>query len=141
MKLRQRKDWPETSLILADTIARSRSEDLYVQVGACAIKKDKSILLGYNGAPAGILIDQSDREKRRVYMSHAERNVLNYCKPGEIELFACTHNPCEVCIIQIRQMLIEKVYFSVIRPDYERVKEIAANIKVELIHVPLNLSS
>lgn len=135
MILRPRKDWPETALKLAYTIAEARSEDLHVQVGACAIKMDNSILLGYNGAPSGVVIDQADRDARRDYMSHAERNVMNYCTPGEIKLLACTHNPCKTCIVQIRQMLIKSVYFCEYREDWENVKVISEKLGVELINV------
>ena len=135
MKSRQRRNWPETALTLAFNIAEARSEDMFVQVGACAIKRDKSILLGYNGAPSGVEIDQSDRDVRRDYMSHAERNVLNYCTPGDISLLACTHNPCKRCIVDIRQMLVDTVYFCEHRADWQEVLKIADKLGVELINV------
>jgi hypothetical protein len=64
MKPRTRKPWEETALILAETIAQCRSQDPYVQVGACAVLQDNSVCLGYNGPPPGVEIDWSEREHR-----------------------------------------------------------------------------
>jgi deoxycytidylate deaminase len=75
---RNRLNWAQTAINLAYDIAKYRSEDPYVQVGACIIKKDKSMLLGYNGAPSGVDIDWANRDKRRARVLHAEANVLNY---------------------------------------------------------------
>ena len=91
MNERKRLNWPETAICLAYDIANYRSEDPYVQVGAVGIKRDKSLCLGYNGAPSGVNIDWSDRDQRRPYVLHAEENVLNLAKPGEIEILAVTH--------------------------------------------------
>ena len=109
---RNRLNWPETAISLAYDIARYRSEDPYVQVGAVIIKKDGSMFLGYNGAPSGIDIDWGDRDARRERVLHAEANVLNFVKPNEAELLACTHLPCKECLKMISQKRINKVYYS-----------------------------
>ena len=116
---RNRLDWPQTALKLAYSIAESRSQDPYVQVGAAAIKFDKSILLGYNGAPAGVEIDWSDRDHRRKRVLHAEANVLNFCKPGEVELLVCTHLPCPECLKTIAQKSIGAVYYDRVLDGYD----------------------
>ena len=109
---RNRLDWPETAINLAHDIAEYRSEDPYVQVGAVIIKKDGSMFLGYNGAPSGVDIDWSNRDARRERVLHAEANVLNFVKPNEVELLACTHLPCKECLKMIAQKRIDKVYYS-----------------------------
>mgnify|MGYP001197969343 FL=1 len=109
---RNRLDWPETAINLAYDIAKYRSEDPYVQVGAVIIKKDGSMFLGYNGAPSGVDIDWSNRDARRERVLHAEANVLNFVKPNEVELLACTHLPCKECLKMIAQKRIDKVYYS-----------------------------
>tara|TARA_B100002019_G_C21270033_1_gene601688 strand:- start:1673 stop:2122 length:450 start_codon:yes stop_codon:yes gene_type:complete len=109
---RNRLDWPETAINLAHDIAKYRSEDPYVQVGAVIIKKDGSMFLGYNGAPSGVDIDWSNRDARRERVLHAEANVLNFVKPNEVELLACTHLPCKECLKMIAQKRIDKVYYS-----------------------------
>lgn len=139
MNGRKRYDWVTTSLALAEQIANLRCEDPYVQVGAVAVKKDKSFILGYNGAPSGVDIDWSNRDKRRPRVIHAEANALNYCKPGdEIEFLAVTHLPCQECIKLIKQKGIKTVYFKHILPNYnsQLTFELAKEFGIDLIHIP-----
>jgi dCMP deaminase len=134
---RKRLSWAQTAMRLAYNIANYRSEDPYVQVGACIIKKDKSMLLGYNGAPSGIDIDWSDRDKRRARVLHAEANVLNFVKPNEVELLACTHLPCTECLKVVVQKKIDKVYFSETLDNYDSDSTIkmAEEFGVSLIQI------
>jgi dCMP deaminase len=134
---RKRLSWAETAMKLAYNIAKYRSEDPYVQVGACIIKKDKSMLLGYNGAPSGVDIDWSDRNKRRSKVLHAEANVLNFVKPNEVELLACTHCPCVECLKVISQKKINKVYFSEYLDNYDSddTIEMADEFGINLVHM------
>ena len=134
---RKRLSWAETAMKLAYNIAEYRSEDPYIQVGACIIKKDKSMLLGYNGAPSGIDIDWSDRDKRRKRVLHAEANVLNFVKPNEVELLACTHLPCVECLKIIAQKKINKVYFSEILDNYDSTLtiEMSAEFGIDLVQI------
>lgn len=112
-----RPSWEEYALLLAET-AKLRSEDIYLKVGACALRFDHSVAaLGYNGAPPGIEIDWSDRDKRRVKVSHAESNCLRYCKPGEIWLLASTLQPCCDCLKQIAMYGIKLVVY---KEEYKR---------------------
>jgi len=134
---RKRLSWAETAMKLAYNIAKYRSEDPYVQVGACIIKKDKSMLLGYNGAPSGVDIDWSDRNKRRSKVLHAEANVLNFVKPNEVELLACTHCPCVECLKVISQKKINKVYFAEYLDNYDSdaTIEMAREFGINLVHM------
>ena len=109
---RKRLNWAETAIRLAFDIAEYRSEDPYAQVGAVIIKRDGSMFLGYNGAPSGVDIDWSNRDVRRDKVLHAEANVLNFVKPNEVELLACTHLPCKECIKLIAQKKVDTVYYS-----------------------------
>lgn len=137
MNERKRLNWPETAICLAYDIANYRSEDPYVQVGAVGIKRDKSLCLGYNGAPSGVNIDWSDRDQRRPYVLHAEENVLNLAKPGEIEILAVTHLPCEHCIKLIRQKKIQTVYYGETLPNYnkELTFQLAKKFDITLIQL------
>jgi len=139
---RKRFSWAETAMKLAYNIAEYRSEDPYVQVGACIIRKDKSMLLGYNGAPSGIDIDWSNRDGRRKRVLHAEANVLNFVKPNEVELLACTHLPCVECLKAIVQKKINKVYFCEFLDNYDPdlTIEMAKEFKIDLIHLLYPLS-
>jgi len=117
-KGRSRLSWEDTALKLAFDIAKYRSQDPYVQVGAVAIKNDGSVILGYNGSPSGINIDWSDRTERRKRVIHAEANVLNFVKPKEVKLLAVTHLPCCECIKIIAQKSIHRVIYSEILANY-----------------------
>ena len=134
---RNRLNWAQTAINLAYDIAKYRSEDPYVQVGACIIKKDKSMLLGYNGAPSGVDIDWANRDKRRARVLHAEANVLNFVKPNEVELLACTHLPCTVCLKVIAQKQIDKVYFAEYLDNYDSdaTIELANEFGIELSQI------
>ncbi len=112
-----RIDWPEYALSLA-RVASLRSEDPYTKVGACVLRNDNSVGgLGYNGAPPGIDINWSNRDERRKRVVHAEVNALRYVKPGESQLLACTHLPCNECLRMIASYGIKKVFFG---EEYER---------------------
>lgn len=116
-------------------IASKRSEDPYKQVGAIAIRPDKSIAaVSYNGAPPNIEIDWTDRDKRRKYVIHAEMNLLRYIKPHECDKVAITLSPCIDCLKNLVSYGIKEVYFSEIyeNSDFEEVEEIANLYKIKL---------
>jgi len=134
---RDRLSWPETAVNLAYDIARYRSEDPYVQVGAVIIKKDGSMFLGYNGAPSGVDIDWSDRDARRERVLHAEANVLNFVKPNEVELLACTHLPCKECLKTIAQKKVANVYYCEELDGYDSslTLKLAKEFRVKIIKI------
>jgi dCMP deaminase len=109
-----RPTWVEYALRLAEAAAL-RSEDLYVQVGACALDSDNRVLgVAYNGlAPGTTMSDYfwADRDGRRPYIIHAECNLLSLFKRGEGQLIACTLLPCPCCARQIVAHGIKKVVY------------------------------
>lgn len=140
MNGRQRLSWEETCLRLAFDIANYRSEDPYVQVGACALKKDgNSFVLGYNGALPKIEIDWSNRDERRKRVIHAESNVLNRILPNEVEMLAITHLPCPECIKIIGQKGIKKVIYAREMMTYPNdiTKTLAQEFGIELIQMEI----
>lgn len=93
--------------------ASLRSEDPYVQVGACILREDMSVAaVGYNGAPSGIEIDWSDRDERRKRVVHAEINALRYIKPNEGFVLACTLLPCSPCVQNIAAHGIKHIIYK-----------------------------
>lgn len=130
----ERLSWEQTAINLAFDIAGYRSEDPYIKVGACLIKKDKSILLGYNGSPKGMTMDWSNRDERRTWVLHAESNVLNRVLPGETLLLAVTHMPCIECLKIIKQKEIDTVFYTIRLPQYhpEMVEKVANTLNVKL---------
>jgi dCMP deaminase len=137
---RKRLSWEITALRLAHNIADYRSPDPFLQVGACALKKDgNSVVLGYNGAPPGIEIDWTDRDRRRPRVIHAEANVLNRILPNEVEFIAITHLPCCDCLKIIAQKGIKKVIYSNEAVNYNNdlVKQLAKEFNIELKQISL----
>lgn len=88
-------------MALARTAAL-RSEDPYRQVGACAMRFDRTVVsLGYNGPPPGVDIDWEDRDHRRDYVVHAEVNALRFARPNEVSFIYTTSLPCDRCMLMI----------------------------------------
>lgn len=135
MKPRKRKSWEETALILAEAIAQCRSQDPYAQVGACAVLRDNSVSLGYNGPPPGIEIDWSEREHRGARVIHAEVNALRSVDPGQCRFLAVTMLPCRNCMTFIASKRIRKIVY---REVYERdtmAFELAREFRIELVQM------
>ncbi len=107
-----RLGWEEYAIALAQS-ASLRSEDPYVQVGAVVLRSDWSVAgVGYNGAPAGIEIDWSDRDDRRKRVIHAEINALRYVRPDEGHILACTLLPCSACVQTIAAHGIKHILYK-----------------------------
>lgn len=138
MNGRPRLSWEETALRLAYNIAHYRSEDCYIQVGACAIKKEgKEFVLGYNGALPNLEIDWSNRDDRRKRVIHAEANILNRILPSEVEFLAVTHLCCPECIKIVGQKNIKKIIYGVELKNYDNglTKQLAREFGIELIQM------
>ena len=138
-----RPTWEEYAMALAVTAA-IRSEDLHHRVGAALLRADHTVAgLGYNGAPAGVEVDWTDREARRPFVSHAESNALRYVHPGEVELLATTMMPCQVCLLLIAAYNIPRViYLEELDPlVYERsaVLTLAERCDISLVQLQYEL--
>ena len=135
MKPRKRKSWEETALILAETIAECRSQDPYAQVGACAVLRDNSVSLGYNGPPPGIEIDWSEREHRGARVIHAEVNALRSVAPGQCKFLAVKLLPCQHFMTFIASKGVKKIVY---REVYERDRlafDLAREFRIELVQL------
>jgi dCMP deaminase len=110
----KRIDWDSYALKLAE-VAALRSEDPFVQVGACALDVDNRVLgVAYNGlAPGKIVTDVfwSDRDGRRPYILHAEVNLLAMFKLNEAHTIACTLMPCSSCATHIVAHGVKRVIY------------------------------
>jgi len=118
--------WERYALELAKT-ASLRSEDPYIQVGACALDFEHKVLgLGYNGLAPGKEVEKyfwADRDERRPFMIHAEANCLALFTSGECEILAVTLLPCSSCATLIAGYKIKKVvYQEVYKRDIEAIK-------------------
>lgn len=131
-----RLSWSEYAMKLAET-ASTRSEDPYRKVGTCLLRPDHSIAaLGYNGAPPGVEVDWSDRDKRRAWVIHAEANALRYVEPGEVALMASTLMPCNQCILLASSYGIKQIiYREELDPRYydrDQILDIAFACGIEI---------
>lgn len=124
---------------IAETAAL-RSEDPYKKVGCVILNKEKRFLsMGYNGVRPNQIVSGDfwkDRDKRRVYMIHAETNALScisrYQNPF---LIASTLMPCSSCAINISSYGIKKVLY---KEDYEKdmlAKKIFKFYNIEVIKI------
>lgn len=135
-----RPSWEEYAITLARAAA-SRSEDPYVQVGAVTLRSDHTVAsLGYNGAPAGVEMDWSDRDERRKRVIHAEANALRYVQPGELEggLLAATMLPCLECLKMARAQGVGTIVYAddaTANYDSDDIFKIAEEFGVTLIKV------
>ena len=100
----QRISWENYALKIAE-VAALRSEDKFVQVGACALDYSNRVIgVSYNGLGSGINAPETfwlDRDARRPYIIHAEINLLSLFKRGECRVLACTLLPCSSCAAAI----------------------------------------
>ncbi len=131
----ERLNWEKYALSLA-SVAALRSEDPYVKVGACLLRKDRSVAgMGYNGAPPKININWQDRDERRKRVVHAEVNALRYAHPGECDLLASTHLPCNECLRMIAAYGIKKVvYEETYERDYSSLN-LSKEFDIELVNI------
>lgn len=132
-----RLSWEQYALKLAE-VAALRSEDPFVKVGACAIRKNRTIAgTGYNGAPAGIKIDWSNRDERRKRVIHAECNCLAFCSPGDIDFLAVTMMPCSDCLKQIATYGVKRVVFRGLYDKDTFAMELAKEFGIKLEQIEL----
>lgn len=119
------------------------SEDPYCRVGAVLLSGDRLILgTGYNGPPAGVDIDWSDRAQRRQYVIHAEANALRLATPQSAAggSLAVTHYPCADCVRLASAYGVRTIYWT--HPaDWntyprEPIEQVARTVRVRLVETP-----
>jgi len=137
MKARKRPSWDEYALMLAMDAAE-RSEDPYVQVGACALRRDHSVAaLGYNGPPSGVDINWSDRDARRLRIVHAEVNCLGYVHPGECHTIAVNLLPCNACLTLIARYGIKRIIYRDVYDKDDTTLKLAKEFGIELVQMKI----
>jgi dCMP deaminase len=136
--MQKRISWEQYALNLA-RCALVRSEDIYKQVGACALSHDNRVLgLAYNGLQQGKNVSEEfwqDRNERRHYMIHAETNLLSLFKRNECKILASTLLPCESCARMIVAWNIPMVVYQDEYSQASKTKDIFKfyNIKLKKI--------
>lgn len=141
-QLNDRISWHDLFMQIA-MLASKRSSDPHTKVGACLVKDDHVIGIGYNGAPRNFKgsFDWHSSEKYD-YVIHAEMNAIaNACAIGanvvDAEIFL-TMSPCHDCMKLIVQHQIKKVYFIDTYKDFDLSLKIATSCNVKMIQVTEN---
>lgn len=117
----KRKDyisWDEYFMGVAE-LSAMRSKDPNSQVGACIVRDNKILSLGYNGMPIGCGDDIMPWERegenlntKYMYVCHSELNaILNAGKDLHGSTMYVTLYPCNECAKAIIQSGIKKVIF------------------------------
>ena len=128
-------NWDEYALGIAEVVAK-KSKDPWRQVGAVLLRHDNAIAAcGYNGFPAHMVEDWSDRERRRNYVVHAEQNALRHVKPNECRLIASTTLPCNNCLKSLASYGIRRIVYRETYPTDESTILLAADFGIELINI------
>ena len=134
--INDRLSWEEYALQLA-TAAAARSEDPYERVGAYVLRLDYSVAgVGYNGAPSGVEIDWSDRDRRRERGVHAEVNALRYVRPDEGYILASTLMPCQDCLRTAAAFGIERIVYREVYSKDETAISLAEEFGIALEQLP-----
>lgn len=127
--------WENYAIKLAE-VAAIKSRDPWKKVGCCLLRHDHTVAgLGYNGFPAQMIEDWSNRDKRRKYVVHAEKNALRYVKPGECYLCAVTLLCCNDCLKDLASYGIKKIIYQEIYDKDDSSLKLAAEFGIELIQI------
>lgn len=110
----------EEYFMLNSLISGLRSKDPSTQVGACIVKNNKIIGMGYNGLPNGCndtdypwdCKDGNLEETKYPYVCHAELNAILNCieKPDGATIYVSLF-PCNECAKAIIQSGIKEVVY------------------------------
>ena len=117
----KRKDyisWDEYFMGIA-MLSAMRSKDPNSQVGACIVRNNKILSLGYNGMPIGCDDDimpwgreGNDLDTKYMYVCHSELNaILNAGKDLRDSTIYVTLFPCNECAKAIIQSGIKHIIY------------------------------
>jgi dCMP deaminase len=138
-----RASWDDYFMSIAQVVA-TRSTCPRKYVGAVLVKNRTILSTGYNGSIRGMPhcsdVGHMMEDGHCVATIHAETNaILQAAKNGVvIDASACyvTASPCWSCFKQLANAGITRICFGEFYRD-ERIFEVAKQIHIELVHVPL----
>jgi dCMP deaminase len=131
-------NWDQYALCLAK-VASLKSKDPYVKVGCCLLRHDNTVAsLGYNGFPAGMKEEWSNRDERRKYVNHAESNALRFVKPNECYLAAVTLLPCNDCLKSLASYGIKKIVYSQTYDKDSSSENLAQKFGIEIVKIDIH---
>ena len=118
MKREDYISWDEYFMGIA-LLSAERSKDPNTQVGACIVRDNKILSVGYNGAPIGYSDDNLPwdrtgdfKETKYAYVCHGELNaILNYKGNLDNSTLYVTLFPCNECAKVIVQSGIKEIIY------------------------------
>lgn len=135
--------WDEYFMSIA-LLSALRSKDPTRQVGACIVRDNKILSVGYNGFPNGCSDDEFPWDKegelletKRPYVVHAELNAILNCKCNlNNSTIYVTLFPCCECAKAIIQSGIKKVVYveKKEKDSYKAAEKMFKASGVEYIH-------
>jgi dCMP deaminase len=130
-------DWDNWFMEICRTAAK-RSKDDSTQVGACIVKDNRILAVGYNGFPVGVKETEErwTRPLKYTYVVHAEANCLmsaaRYGVPVDGATLYSTLQPCANCAKHIAQAgIVRVIYDASVPPRDEHEHWIAEQILKE----------
>lgn len=143
----ERKDWHEYFMDIANMVAtRSTCDRKYI---GAVIVKDKTILsTGYNGSIRGRPhcneVGHDMENDHCVATIHAEANAIIQAAKNGVAIDSAdiytTASPCWNCFKLIANAGLKRIYYGEFYRD-ERIKNVAEEIGLELIHISINKDS
>ena len=100
---------------------KDRSEDLFIQHGCVFIHTASKHIIstGFNGLIPGApeeMVDRTDRNARRPYMLHAEKNAILNCSQHPQYIGHCTAyitgKPCFACLQDLIAFGIKRIVYD-----------------------------
>lgn len=146
--------WPDYFMKIAHLVAE-RSTCLRRQVGAVAVRDQRILATGYNGAPSHVAhcLDVGCVRERIGIPSgqrhelcrglHAEQNLVVQAAILGLSLSGtevyCTHQPCLICSKMLINCGIVKIWYASGYPD-ELALQMLAEANVALVQLPYDAS-
>ena len=142
-------DWDEYFIRIADQV-KLKSKDVFTQIGAVIVGKDKEIVsTGYNSFPRGISDNEFERQERPekyFWFEHAERNAIYNAARIGVATKGCTIYissalPCADCTRGIINAGIVKVVCKrAPATDQKKWKESFERSKIMLIEAGVDVA-
>jgi dCMP deaminase len=141
--IRPRASWDEYFMSIAQVVA-TRSTCPRKYVGAVLVRNRTILSTGYNGSIRGMPhcsdVGHMMEDGHCVATIHAEANAIIQAARNGVNIDGAityvTASPCWNCFKQLANAGIVRIAYGEFYRD-ERIFEIATQIGIELIHVPL----
>ena len=140
---RPRAEWDQYFMSIAQVVA-TRSTCPRKYVGSVIVRNKTILSTGYNGSIRGMPhcsdVGHMMEDNHCVATIHAEANAIIQAARNGVMIDGgtvyVTASPCWNCFKQIANAGITKICYGEFYRD-QRIFDVAAQIKLELVHIPL----